>query len=105
MAEAEFNSSNWTFLTNHSHVLLCLAQNPSLRMREIAAKVCITERAVQRIIAELSEAGYITRTKNGRSNHYQINYDRHLRHPIEAGQTISDLLHLLDPATTRRIKT
>lgn len=101
MAPVEFNPNSWTFLTNHSHVLLCLAQNPSVRMREIATKVCITERAVQRIIAELTEAGYITRTKDGRCNHYQINFKRRLRHPIEAGQTIAELLHLLDPSTEK----
>lgn len=104
MAEAGFNPASWTFLTNHSHVLFCLAQDPSVKMREIARKVCITERAVQRIIAELTEAGYITRTKDGRCNHYQINFDSHLRHPIEAKQTIAELLHLMQPTTTKKIK-
>ncbi|PKL43976.1 MAG: ArsR family transcriptional regulator [Candidatus Riflebacteria bacterium HGW-Riflebacteria-1] len=90
-----FNPNSWTFLTNHSHVLLCLVQNPSMRMRDIAIKVGITERAVQHIIAELSAECYITRSKKGRCNTYQINTDRHLRHPIEAKQTIRELIDLI----------
>ena len=97
MVSPEFNPSSWTFLTNHSHVLLCLARNPGIRMREIAAKVFITERAVQRIIAELTDAGYISHYKDGRCNRYQINFDKHLRHPIESGQTIFELINLLNP--------
>ncbi len=65
-------------------------------LREVAALVGITERAVQRIIADLEEEGFIRREKVGRQNHYQILKDRHLRHPIEGHRTIGDLLHLLD---------
>ncbi|PKL49266.1 MAG: ArsR family transcriptional regulator [Candidatus Riflebacteria bacterium HGW-Riflebacteria-2] len=90
-----FNTNTWTFLTNHSHVLLCLVKNPSMRMRDIADEVCITERAVQRIIAELAEEHYITRIKNGRCNTYQVNTDRHLRHPLEENRTISELVDLI----------
>ncbi|NLF96301.1 MAG: MarR family transcriptional regulator [Candidatus Riflebacteria bacterium] len=100
MTRQEFNPASWTFLTNHSHVLLCLAQNPGIRMREIAERVLITERAVQRIVAELTEAGYISHQKDGRCNRYHINYDRHLRHPIESGKTISELINLLIPDFT-----
>lgn len=89
------NPNSWTFLTNHSHVLLCLVQNPSMRMRDIAIKVGITERAVQRIIAELAEAQFLTRIKKGRCNTYQVDTDRHLRHPMEARQTIRELIDLI----------
>ncbi len=89
------NPNTWTFLTNHSHVLLCLVRNPAMRMRDIAAEVCITERAVQRIIAELAEEHYITRIKKGRCNTYQINTGRHLRHPLENNRTIGELVDLI----------
>ncbi|MGM0599520.1 MAG: helix-turn-helix transcriptional regulator [Candidatus Rifleibacteriota bacterium] len=89
-------SNNWTFLSNHSHVLLCLASDSSMRMRDIAQKVGITERAVQRIIADLTEAGYIDRFKNGRCNSYEIHREKHLRHPIEENKLIEDLISLID---------
>lgn len=84
----------WTFLTNHSHVLICLAQDPGTRLRDVAEKVGITERAVQRIVAELEESGILVRTKEGRRNHYAIRRDIALRHPIEAHRTIAELLAL-----------
>lgn len=90
------HSENWTFLSNHSHVLLCLAHNSGMRMREIAAKVRITERAVQRIIADLTEAGYIDRIREGRCNTYHIHTEQHLRHPLEAHRSITDLIQLIN---------
>ena len=87
--------SRWTFLTNHSHVLILLSQNPSTVLREVAARVGITERAVQRIIADLEEAGFIEREKVGRQNRYRIKTNRPLRHPIEAHRTIGDLVGLI----------
>ena len=84
--------SNWTFLTNHGHVLFLLCQQPDLRMREIAEKVNITERAVQRIIHDLVEEGYLSIEKEGRRNHYEPTLSANLRHPLEAGITIGDLL-------------
>ncbi|RCS49128.1 winged helix-turn-helix transcriptional regulator [Bremerella cremea] len=89
------NTARWTFLTNHSHVLVILSRNPSMVLREVAIKVGITERAVQRIIADLEEAGVIRKEKVGRQNHYLINADQPLRHPIESHKMISDLLELL----------
>jgi len=89
------NTSNWTFLSNYSHVLLCLAQDNTMIMREIALKVGITERAVQQIIADLAESGYIDRIKVGRSNRYIIHMDRHLRHPIEGKCLIRNLIKLI----------
>lgn len=89
--------ARWTFLTNHSHVLVLLYENPSRVLREVAAKVGITERAVQRIIADLEVDGYLEREKIGRQNHYRIRTDRPLRHAIEAHCTIGDLLRLILP--------
>jgi DNA-binding transcriptional ArsR family regulator len=85
-------SAYWTFLTNHSHVLVCLAAEPNLTMREVAAKVGITERAVQRIIAQLVDAGALTRAREGRRNQYKANPGVPLRHPVEAHCTVGDLL-------------
>jgi len=86
----------WTFLTNHSHVLVLLARNPSLVLREVAQQVGITERAVQRIIADLETGGFVEREKIGRQNHYQIRANQPLRHSIESHRTIGDLLALLN---------
>jgi predicted DNA-binding transcriptional regulator len=85
----------WTFLTNHSHVIILLAQDPSMVLREVASRIGITERAVQRIIAELEQDGFIEREKVGRNNHYLIRTKKPLRHPIEAHRTLGDLLNLL----------
>jgi len=85
----------WTFITNHGHVILCLAQSPSMTMREIASQVGITERAVQRIIADLREDGCVVQQRQGRCNVYQINRDHPLRHALEAHCSIDDLTRLV----------
>ena len=85
----------WTFLTNHSHVLLCLVQYPESRMRDVADKVGITERAVQRIVSELEAAGYVTRTREGRRNTYEVNGALPLRHAVEGHQTLNSLIKLI----------
>jgi DNA-binding transcriptional ArsR family regulator len=85
----------WTFLTNHAHVLILLDANPDLVLREVAARVGITERAVQRIIQDLEEGGYIERERVGRKNHYRVLKSQPLRHPIEAHRIIGDLLDLI----------
>jgi DNA-binding IclR family transcriptional regulator len=85
----------WTFLTNHAHVLLCIAKDPAVRMRDVAEKVSVTERAVQRIVAELEEAGYLKRYRDGRQNRYEICTSLHLRHPVERGCQISELIRVL----------
>ncbi len=82
----------WTFLTNHAHVLLCLAREPEVRMRDVADLVGITERAVQRIVADLKEAGYIERIRNGRRNRYEVRADLPLRHPIERHEQVAALI-------------
>ncbi|KGE73409.1 helix-turn-helix transcriptional regulator [Spirochaeta lutea] len=82
----------WNYLSNHSHVLICLVQNPHARIRDIAARVQITERAVQRILQDLEAAGVITKEKQGRRNRYTINLEGHLRHPLESHARVRDLL-------------
>lgn len=88
----------WTFLTNHAHVLLCIAQNPEVRLAEMARLVGIGERAVHSIVTDLVEAGYVIRTKQGRNNVYEVNLDHPLRHPLEAGHHISEIFRPLTGA-------
>ena len=87
--------AGWTFLTNHSHVLLCLVQDREARMRDVAEKVGITERAVQRIVSELEAAGYVTRTREGRRNTYEVDGTLPLRHAVEGHQTLNSLIRLI----------
>ncbi len=87
----------WTFLTNHAHVLILLSREGALVMREVAQRVGITERAVQRIIRDLEVGDYLQRDRVGRRNTYRINPRKALRHPIENHRTIGDLLALVDP--------
>lgn len=85
----------WTFLTNHAHVLICLSADPDLRLRDIADLVGITERAAQRILHDLVEAGYVERARSGRRNSYRLALDRPMRHPIEADHEIGVLVKAL----------
>jgi hypothetical protein len=89
------DSKNWHFLTSHSQVLLCLSRDPDVRLRDVAATVGITERATQRIVSDLVEAGYVTRTRIGRRNRYAVNTDVPMRHPAQDGHEIGELLDLL----------
>lgn len=82
----------WTFLTNHAHVMVCMALDPDARGRDIAERVGITERAVQSIIADLVADGYVTRERRGRRNHYRLHLDSPLRHPLESEHSIGELL-------------
>ncbi|MDQ1124124.1 helix-turn-helix transcriptional regulator [Microbacterium trichothecenolyticum] len=84
--------AGWTFLTNHAHVLLCVAANPEILLRDVATLVGVTERAAQRIVGELEEEGYLTRERVGRRNTYRLNPDRPLRHPLDRGHHIGELL-------------
>ena len=93
--------TNWTFLTNHAHVLICLWRDPELRVRDIADHVGITERAVIRILSELAESGYISVHKEGRRNSYRLIEGKRLRHPVEAGHSVDGLLELLGNASLR----
>jgi DNA-binding IclR family transcriptional regulator len=86
----------WTFLTNHAQVLLCLADSPDIRLRDVAERVGITERATQRILAELVEAGYVKTIRVGRRNQYTVDYEHAMRHSAQFGHEIG---HLLDALT------
>lgn len=85
----------WTFLTNHAHVLICLATDPDARLRDVAERVGITERAVQRIVQDLEEGGVITRSRDGRRNRYRIHTRKALRHPVESHKRVADLLAMV----------
>lgn len=86
---------SWTFLTNHAHVLICLSRDSHLRLRDLAQSVGITERAVHRIITNLEEEGYLTIIKEGRRNHYQVHLNMPMRHPVEAGASLDDLVRFV----------
>jgi DNA-binding MarR family transcriptional regulator len=88
------SDGTWTFLTNHSHILICLARNPEMRIRDLADAVGITERAVQRILFDLERAAVISIHKEGRRNHYVVNTDISLRHPVEAHCQVRDILKM-----------
>ena len=88
------SSPKWTFLTNHSHVLVCLQKDPFMRARDIATQVGITERSVQRILTELTEYGVISKEKEGRRNRYTVDSAKPLRHTLEDHRSVADLLQL-----------
>lgn len=92
---AERDRPTWTFLSNHGHVLMCLAADPDARLRDIAERVGVTERTVFGIVENLEQAGIVVREKVGRRNTYRIDRSRHLRHEIEASHTVGDLIDLL----------
>lgn len=87
--------SGWTFLTNHAHVLFCIAQDSDVRLRDVAARVGITERAVQRIVTDLEGEGYLQVSKEGRRNRYKVNFDLPLRHPMERHRSVKALIDLV----------
>ena len=87
--------ADWTFFSNHLHVLFCLAENPSIRLREVAVLVGITERMVQKIVTDLVDAGFITIAKQGRCNTYKHDGRLPLRHPLESHCTIGQVLDLV----------
>ena len=102
MAEPAERQPTWVFLSNHAHVLLCIARDADYRTRDIAEQVGITERAAQRIVSDLIAEGYLTRTKIGRRNRYEINRHGHLRSAAFRNLEIGPLLDLLD--TNHRAK-
>ncbi|WP_327716936.1 MarR family transcriptional regulator [Streptomyces sp. NBC_00490] len=95
MSGATEPHAGWTFITNHARVLAAIAENQSARVRDIAAHCRLTERAVQKIISDLEQSGYLSHTREGRSNTYRIAQGKILRHPAEAGLTVASLLGLL----------
>jgi predicted transcriptional regulator len=95
MPDSQDNHKPWRFLSNHTQVLLCLQRDPDARYRDIAQRVGITERAAQRLVADLIETGYVESERVGRRNHYRINTDTAMRHPAQEGHEIGELLKLL----------
>jgi len=91
--------ARWTFLTNHAHVLLGLTRDPSARVRDLAAVVGITERAVHQILSDLEDGGVIRRVRDGRRNRYEVDPEVRLRHPMEAHHRVGELLALAQDST------
>ncbi len=85
----------WDFLTNHAHVLLCVANDPGIRLRDIAEAVGITERSAHKILSELVDEGYVLRERHGRRNRYQIKPELPLRHPLVHDREVGELLEVL----------
>jgi predicted transcriptional regulator len=93
---------SWRFVTNHAHVLQCVSADPTIRLRDIAVSVGITERTAAQIVNDLEQAGYLTKTRDGRRNRYEIHGELPLRHPQHQHRTIRDLIRFLqEPARTR----
>jgi DNA-binding IclR family transcriptional regulator len=84
----------WSFLSNHAQALLCIADDPDVRLRDVATAVGITERAAHRIVNDLVEGGYLSRKREGRRNHYQVNSQVPLRAPLVRDRKVADLLEL-----------
>jgi len=89
------SKNNWTFLSNHAHVLICIAKNPLSRIRDLASQINITERAVQQIIKDLEKAGYLDHTRQGRRNRYTVQIKKPLRHPVERHCDVSELFAMI----------
>ena len=96
MSSSESDDRTWRFLSNHTQVLLYIYRDPNARFRDIAQSVGITERAAQRIVADLIESGYVESERNGRRNHYSINTNIAMRHPAQHSHEIGELLGLLE---------
>ena len=90
-------TADWTFLSNHAHVLVCVFRDPDALLRDVAASVGITEGAVQRIVADLVDAGYLERTRIGRRNRYELKLEMPLRHPLEGDAAIGEILEIVGP--------
>jgi predicted transcriptional regulator len=93
-------AARWDFLTNHAHVLTCVAHDPGIRLRDVAAAVGITERAAHRIVSELVEEGYVLRERRGRRNRYQVVAGLPMRHPLVQEREVGELLEILIRSTT-----
>jgi hypothetical protein len=88
-------ASRWDFLTNHAHVLLCIARDPGIRLRDIAAAVGVTERGAHKILSDLVDEGYVLRERHGRRNRYKVKPELPLRHPLVHDRKVGDLLNVL----------
>lgn len=101
MNSSSTKDHRWRFVTNHANVLACIDRDPDVRLREIAASVGITERAAAQIVKDLEQAGYLTKTRDGRRNHYEVHADVPLRHPSHGHRNIGDLLQFLETGGAR----
>lgn len=97
MPSTRAEQGTWTFLTNHAHVLVCLARDPDARLRDVASDVGITERAVQGIVRDLEDEGYLDRVRVGRRNHYDVHLDGPMRHPMDREHAVGTLVSVLGP--------
>lgn len=95
MSKIKHLNGSWTFFSNYTHVLVCLAEDPSARLRDVAEQVGITERAAQRIIGHLEDAKVLRKEREGRRNHYRIDMECPLRHPLESHKTVGSLLKMV----------
>ncbi|TMR16612.1 MarR family transcriptional regulator [Nonomuraea turkmeniaca] len=102
MTASDDHPATWTFLTHHARVLVEIARDPDIRLRDIAASIGITERAVQTIVADLHQAGYLTRERIGRRNRYKLDLDQHFRYPTEAGLPIRLLIAIFSDHDLQR---
>lgn len=93
--------SDWTFLTNHAHVLLCITEDPNARLKDLAERVDISERAVKRIVADLERTGYISRKRFGRRNRYEVFLDQPIRTPVTRSLEVGALLAILVPVISQ----
>jgi predicted transcriptional regulator len=100
MKSSSRNEHLWRFATNHAHVLQCIAADPTARLRDVAASVGITERTAAHILSDLQQAGYLTKTRIGRRNHYDVHAELSLRHPRHRHRTVGDLIRFLEPDGT-----
>jgi DNA-binding MarR family transcriptional regulator len=100
-AEISTTPVPWTFLTNHAHVLICIAEDPNARIRDLADRVGITDRAIQKIITELEEGRYLTHVRCGRRNVYRVKTNQPLRHPVEKHRNVAILLELVGTPSKR----
>ena len=101
--KTQSHSAEWTFLTNHAHVLLLVARNPEYRIRDLAELTGITERAVQGIISDLEAAGYLGHERVGRRNRYRINVGLPMRHPVERHRRVAALIELIQGSAARSV--
>ena len=95
---------SWSFLTNHAQVLICLAEDPDIRLREVGDAVGITERAAHRIVTDLIAAGYVSRARNGRRNRYAVQHHLPLPDPLARGQKVGDFLEIVAPSQRANLK-
>jgi hypothetical protein len=95
-------SERWTFLTNHGHALICIARDPTVRLRDVASLLGVTERTAQAIVNDLADGGYVLRTRVGNRSQYVVRASLPLRHPVERDHAVGDLIDLLAPGPAAR---